>query len=74
MRFRKYVYHLIDCILSSPPELGPTFINKVDLSDVYMRIWVCLEDIPSVASLAPKATREEDQLFRFHLSVPMGYV
>ena len=39
-----------------------------------MRIWVRLEDIPSVAFLVPKATAEEDQLVGFHLSIPMGYV
>ena len=65
---------LIDYIISAPPELGPTFLNKVDLADAYMRIWVRLEDIPSVAFLVPKATPEEDQLVEFHLSIPMGYV
>ena len=57
-----------------PPKLGPTFLKKVDLSDAYMRIWVRLEDIPSVAFLVPKATPEEDQLVGFHLSITMGYV
>ena len=74
MRFGKALYRVIDCILKAPQELGPTFINKVDLADAYMRIWVRLEDIPSVAFLVPKATLEEDQLVGFHLSIPMGYV
>ena len=39
-----------------------------------MRIWVRLEDIPSVAFLVPKATPDEEQLVGFHLSIPMGYV
>ena len=75
MRFGKALYRVIDCILKAPPEVGPTFLNKVDLSDACMRIWVQLEDIPLVAFLVPKATaEEEDQLVGFHLSIPMGYV
>ena len=74
MRFGKALYRLIDCILEVPPELGPAFLNKVNLADVYIRIWVHLEDIPSVDFLVPKATPEEEQLVRFHLSIPMGYV
>ena len=74
MRFGKALYRVIDCILRAPPELGSTFLNKGDLADAYMRIWVRLEDIPSVAFLVPKATPEEDQLVGFHLTIPMGYV
>ena len=74
MRFRKAPYRLIDCIIASPPELGPAFLNKVDLNHAYMRIWVRLEDIPSVAFLVPKTTPEEEQLVGFHSSIPMGYV
>ena len=54
MRFGKALYHLIDLILVGNPKLFPAFINKVDLADAYMRIWVLLEDIPSVALLVPK--------------------
>ena len=74
MRLRKALYRLIDCILAAPPKLGPTFFNKVYLADAYMRIWVRLEDIPSVAFLISKSTPEEDQLVGFHLSIPIGYV
>ena len=74
MRFGKALYRVIDCILNAPSKLGPTFLNKVDLSDAYLHIWVRLEDIPSVAFLVPKATPDEDQLVGFHLSIPMGYV
>ena len=74
MRFGKALYRVIDCVLAAPPELGPTFLNKVDLANAYMHIWVRLKDIPSVAFLVPKATLEEDQLVGFHLSIPMEYV
>ena len=74
MRFGKALHRIIDCILESPPKLGPTFLNKVDLADAYMRIWFRLKDIPLVAFLVPKATPDEDQIVGFHLSIPMGYV
>ena len=74
MRFGKSLYRVINCIIAAPPKLGPNFLNKVNLADAYMRIWVRLEDIPSVEFLVQKATPEENQLVRFHLSITMGYV
>ena len=74
MSFVKSLHRFIDFILVAPPKLGPTFLNKVDLADAYMRIWVRLEDIPSVAFFVPKVTPEEDQLVGFHLSILMGHV
>ena len=68
------LYRVIDCILNTHPKIGHTFLNKVDLADAYMCIWVRLDDIPSVALLVPKATPDEEQLVGFHLSIPMGYV
>ena len=73
-RFGKALYRVIYCILAAPPKLGPTFLNKVDIADAYMRTGVRLEDIPSLAFLFPKSTPEEDQLVGFHLSIPMGCV
>ena len=67
MRLGKALHRKIDCILAAPPKLGPTFLNKLDLADAYMCIWVRLEDIPSVAFLVPKATPDEDQIVGFHL-------
>ena len=72
MQFRKSLYRVIAFILTAQPKLGPTLLNKVSLADAYMRIWVRLKYIPSVAFLVPKATPDEEQLVRFHLSIPMG--
>ena len=74
MRFVKALYRAIDCILTAPPKLGPTFLNNVDLSYAYTRIWIHLEDIPSVAFPVTKSTPEEYQLVGFHLSILLGYV
>ena len=58
MRFKKALYLLIDCILAAPPDPGPSFLNKMYLSNVYMSIWVHLDNIPSGVFLVPKATPE----------------
>ena len=55
-------------------QIGPTFLRKVDLAYAYMRVWFCLEDIPSVVFLIPKENKEEEQLVDFYLSILMGYV
>ena len=72
MAFGKALYMVIYGILKAPPELGPTLLNKVDLADAYMHIWVRLEDIPSVAFLVPKVTPEEAHIIGFHLSIHKG--
>ena len=55
MRFGKALYWIIGCILAAEPNLGPAFLNKVDLVDAYMPIWVRLEDILSVSFLVPQS-------------------
>ena len=62
------------CIITAPPKLCPTFLNKGDLANAYMRIWVRLKDIASVEFLVPKATPDEEKLVRFHLSIPTVYI
>ena len=74
MRFGKSLYRVIDCILAARPKLGPTFLNKVDPADAYMRIWVRLEGTLLVSFLVTKETPEEYQLVGLHLSIPMGCV
>ena len=59
-------------MLAADHILGLTFISKVDLADLCMRIWVWLKNIPYVASLVPKETYIKPQLVSFHLSIPMG--
>ena len=53
MRYRKDLYHLINCIIAEPPKLGLTLLNKVDLSNTHIHIWVRLEDITSLSFLVP---------------------
>ena len=39
-----------------------------------MRLWVRMEDVPSVTFLIPKKIPIDTQLVGFQLSLPMGYV
>ena len=54
--------------------IGPVYISKVDLADEYMRLWVRMEDVPSVAFIIQKKNPSDLQLVEFHISLPMGYV
>ena len=74
MHFGKALHRLLDCILAADLALGPTYLCKVDLADAYMRIWVRVEDVPSVDLLIPKDKAIEEQLVGFHLYILMGYM
>ena len=39
-----------------------------------MRLWVSMEDVPTVAFLISKRNTRNTQLVIFHLSLPMGYI
>ena len=54
MRCGGVLHRILKQVLTADPRLCPFYIIKVDLDDVYMRLWVRMEDIPSVAFLIPK--------------------
>ena len=74
MRFGGALQRILKQVLSSDPRLGLVYLRKVDLADAYMRLWVKMEDVPSVAFLIPKKNPSDTQLVEFHISLPMGYV
>ena len=74
MRFGGALQRILKQILTSDPRLGPVYLSKVELTDAYMRLWVRMEDVPSVAFLVPKKKSSNIQLVGSHLSLPMGYV
>ena len=59
---------------AADPLLGPVYMSKVYLTDAYMRLWVRMEDVLSVAFLIPKKNTSDTHLVGFHLSLPMGYI
>ena len=73
MHFGGALQLILKQVLTVDPGLGPVYLSKVDLVDAYMRLWVRMEEVPSVNFLIPKKNRNT-QLVGFHLSLPMGYV
>ena len=74
MRFRGALLYILKKILTANPRLGPVYLRKLDLADAYMRLWVRMENVPSVAFLIPKKTLSDTHLVGFHLSLSMGYI
>ena len=74
MRFGVALQRILKQVLTANPRFGPVHPSKVDLVDVYMRLWLRMEDVPSVPFLIPKKKSRDTQLVGFHISLPMGYL
>ena len=74
MRFGCALQRTFKQVLNAEPHLGQVYLRKVDLADAYMRLWVRMEDVLSVAFLIPKKIPSDTQLVGLHLSLPMGYI
>ena len=74
MRFGGALLRILKLVITADSCLGPVYLGKVDLVGTYMRLWVSMEDVPSVAFLIPKKIPNNAQLAGFHLSLPMGYI
>ena len=71
--FRGVLLRILNKVLTADLQLGPVCLSKVDLADAYMRLWVRMEEVPSIAFPIPKKTPSDTQLVGFHLSLSMGY-
>ena len=74
MRSRGVIQRILRQFLTVDPRLGPFYLSKLDLANAYMKLWVRMEDVLSVAFLITKEKTRDLQLVGFHLSLPMGYV
>ena len=74
MRFGCILHHIIRCALIVDPRLGQFYLGKVDLDYAYIRIWVRVEDTPSVAFLLPKKRPEDNQLVGSQFPLPMVFM
>ena len=74
MRFGGALQRILKQVLIVDPRLGPVYLSKVDLADAYMRLWVRVEDVPSLAFLISNKTPINTQLVGFHASLPMRYI
>ena len=72
MRFGDTLRRIIQLVLLATPQLGTVCLGKVDLAEAYIRLWVRLEDTPSVAFLIPWKNPTNEQLVGFHLYLPIG--
>ena len=53
MRFGGALQRILKQMLATNLRLWPVFLSRVDLADAYMRLWVIMEDVSSVAFLVP---------------------
>ena len=74
MNFGGALLRILKQVLTSDPRLGPLYLSKPDLEDACMRLWVRMEDLPSVAFLTPKNNPSNTQLLGFHLYLSMRYI
>ena len=74
MRFGGALQRIPKQVLTVDPCLGPVYLRKVDLVNAYMRLWLIMEDVPSIDFLIHKKNTRETQLVVLHLSLPMGYI
>ena len=56
MHFGGALLRILKQVVTADLFLGPVYLGKVDLVGAYMRLWVSMEDVPSVAFLIPKNT------------------
>ena len=51
MIFGGALQRILKQVLTAETCLGPVYLSRVELVDAYMRMWVRMEDVPSVAFL-----------------------
>jgi hypothetical protein len=52
---------------------GPVYMNKIDISDGFYRVWLAANSTPKLAVVPPSRPGEEP-LIAISLSLPMGWV
>ena len=53
MRFGGALQSILKQLLTANLGLGLVYLSRVDTENAYMRLWVRMEDMPSVAFLIP---------------------
>ena len=74
MRFEGALQRILRQVLTFDPLRDLVYLSKVDMDDAYMRLWVRMEDVPSLAFLILKNNPSYLQLVGFYLFLPMGCV
>ena len=67
------LHRIIIKVLTEYPRIGPVYLGKVDLANTYIRIWVQIDDTPSVTFIPGGQTLVQDQcVHEFHMH-PVSY-
>ena len=74
MRFGGELQRILKQVLTTNPHPGTVYLDKVDLANAYIWLWVRMEDYPSITFLIPNKYPCDPQLVEFQLFLPMGYV
>ena len=53
MRFGGELQRILKQVLTTNLRLGPVYLSRLYLADAYMRLWVRMEEVLSVAFLTP---------------------
>jgi hypothetical protein len=59
MHFGRALWRILRHIKSANPHLGPVHFSKIDLADVFYRVWVRASDVPKFGVLFPAQDGEE---------------
>jgi hypothetical protein len=73
MQFGKALDRLLFRIRHANPKYGPVYMNKVDISDGFYRVWLAAESAPKLAVVLPCRPGEEP-LIAIPLTLPMGWI
>jgi hypothetical protein len=73
MQFGRTLQRLLHKIRHANPKFGPVYLNKIDISDGYLRVAVSADMALKMAVMLP-CQPDEPQLIAVPLSLPMGWV
>ena len=73
MQFGRALDRLLFRIRHANPRFGPVYMNKIDISDGFYRVWLTPHSAPKLAVVLPSRPGE-DPLIAIPLVLPMGWV
>lgn len=72
MQFGRALERLITQVVHSNPRFGPVKFLKIDIADGFYRVWLRIQDIPTLAVTIPSLPGEPP-LLALPLALPMGW-
>ena len=72
MQFGRTLERLIHQVVRSDPRFGPVQFLKIDIADGFYRVWLAIDDVPTLAVSIPSLPGEP-ALLALPLALPMGW-